>query len=512
LRSFQRSSNRHEKLLQTKRTLGNWNLLLTFVEFHHPSAVTGELSFVLFDGKRWQFISEPSTVTFPFGSSANAQSPGMGTSGNLSFLITDLGSKDLDREKFCIFFGAVKSGPFENRDNLAHRKNHLSSTTVRQTFAVAALDLTTVVNRCFNADPDESMVLTLDEMEERRIFVPLNPLNDDSAEQVLRRVIEGKTASVSDIEAKGDGFWLTLQPLFVSLEELKNTQPHLFSNPPVLVRKMGFPEVIVRDDVRNDLYVSLACGDFTHCTNRSDKNVEVRICLVDELTNTVVQNSIVTVGSSASLSTYYTSTVFYHQDRPRWFETVKIIIPVDIYGNVHIQFTFRHRSSNESKDKGERPFAVSFIRLRQSNGTVIKDGRHDLVVYRLAAKIEESDFSYHTLPATRADLEMSGLSNVSSRSHIQSPTGAFAISPKDCFTINTIVCSTSLTQNVDLLGLLEWETKRVNLKISLESLMKDEGDRAGEEVVKDSRAVTLKKSRVASATFEGALLSSRIRK
>ncbi|KRZ45524.1 Dedicator of cytokinesis protein 1 [Trichinella pseudospiralis] len=479
---FQRHSSRAEKFMQTKRSQSNWNLLLTFVEFHHPYMNNGELSFMLFDGRLWHGISEPAVVVVQQNSSTRF---GVDPAPLQRFIITDLGTKDLDRDKFWIIFLATKTGPFEWKDTLTYRKTHVSSTTVRQTFAVAALDLTELLNQAFCTDANAAgagagaaaFSSTIDEQEERRIFVPLRLLVDDSVEGMLRKIVDNKIGYNSELEAKGDGFWLTLQPVFASLDELKHSQPHLFSNPLTLVRKMGFPEVISRDDVRNDLFVTLVSGDFTHCTGRSDKNIEVKVCLVDELTNSVLPDSVVNVG--VAKETFYTSSVFYHQDRPKWFETIKFSIPVEIYGNVHIRFSFKH-----PKDRNDRPFSVSFIRLKQSNGTVIKDGFHDLVVYRVSSKIEENDFSYHTLPASKADLEMSGMEGTSSKFHIQSPTGGFAISPKDFFSISTTVCSTSLTQNVDLLGLLEWETKRVNLKSSLEALMKDEGDRAGEEIVK----------------------------
>ncbi|KRZ77497.1 Dedicator of cytokinesis protein 1 [Trichinella papuae] len=477
---LQRHSSRAEKFMQTKRSQSNWNLLLTFVEFHHPYMNNGELSFMLFDGRLWHGISEPAVVVVQQNSSTRF---GVDPAPLQRFIITDLGTKDLDRDKFWIIFLATKTGPFEWKDTLTYRKMHVSSTTVRQTFAVAALDLTELLNQAFCTDADAAgagagaaaFSSTIDEQEERRIFVPLRPLVDDSVEGMLRKIVDNKIGYNSELETKGDGFWLTLQPVFASLDELKHSQPHLFSNPLTLVRKMGFPEVISRDDVRNDLFVTLVSGDFTHCTGRSDKNIEVKVCLVDELTNSVLPDSVVNVG--VAKETFYTSSVFYHQDRPKWFETIKFSIPVEIYGNVHIRFSFKH-----PKDRNDRPFSVSFIRLKQSNGTVIKDGFHDLVVYRVSSKIEENDFSYHTLPASKADLEMSGMEGTSSKFHIQSPTGGFAISPKDFFSISTTVCSTSLTQNVDLLGLLEWETKRVNLKSSLEALMKDEGDRAGEEI------------------------------
>lgn len=47
-----------------------------------------------------------------------------------------------------------------------------------------------------------------------------------------------------------------------------------------VARKMGFPEVILPGDVRNDLYLTLIAGEFTKGNKKSDKNVEVivRVC------------------------------------------------------------------------------------------------------------------------------------------------------------------------------------------------------------------------------------------
>lgn len=58
--------------------------------------------------------------------------------------------------------------------------------------------------------------------------------------------------------------------------------------------------------------------------------------------------------------------------------------------------------------------------------------------------------------------------------------GPLSLSSKDNFIIATNVCSTKLTQNVDLLGLLNWSSCNTDLKESLLALMKVDG----EEVVK----------------------------
>lgn len=40
---------------------------------------------------------------------------------------------------------------------------------------------------------------------------------------------------------------------------------------------MGFPEVILPGDVRNDLYLTLISGEFSKGSKSTDKNVEVMV-------------------------------------------------------------------------------------------------------------------------------------------------------------------------------------------------------------------------------------------
>lgn len=41
-------------------------------------------------------------------------------------------------------------------------------------------------------------------------------------------------------------------------------------------------------------------------------------------------------------------------------ETIRIAIPIEDFYSSHLKFTFKHRSSNESKDKNEKPVGFSF--------------------------------------------------------------------------------------------------------------------------------------------------------
>jgi len=91
-------------------------------------------------------------------------------------------------------------------------------------------------------------------------------------------------------------------------------------------------------------------------------------------------------GDSEPLSDF-NSVVYYHEDKPRWYEIVKLAIPIEDFKGSHLKFMFKHRSSNETKDKNEKPFALSFVKLMQDNGTTLRDTLHELLVYKVCGSI-----------------------------------------------------------------------------------------------------------------------------
>lgn len=58
--------------------------------------------------------------------------------------------------------------------------------------------------------------------------------------------------------------------------------------------------------------------------------------------------------------------------------------------------------------------------------------------------------------------------------------GPFTRSPKEAMFINTLLCSTKLTQNVDLLSLLQWKTHPEKISEALSRVLRLDG----EELVK----------------------------
>lgn len=113
---------------------------------------------------------------------------------------------------------------------------------------------------------------------------------------------------------------------------------------------------------------------------------------------------VMTLGGGASRIDEYRSVIYYHEDKPRWCETFKIAVPIEEFKQAHLKFTFKHRSSNEAKDKTEKPFALSYVKLMQRNGTTLQDIQHELLVYKLdQKKYVETDISYLKLPSTRGE-------------------------------------------------------------------------------------------------------------
>ncbi|NWS42419.1 DOCK2 protein, partial [Probosciger aterrimus] len=383
---------------------------------------------------------------------------------NLKVIFTDLGSKDLQRERLFLVCQIIRVGRMDLRESHSCKL----SSGLRRPFGISVMDITDIARGKCESD------------EDKQHFIPVHlaTADNDFLHNMIRKAVEGK-----DINHKGQGFWVSLKVLGGDLSHVRKQHPHLVDRSTVVARKLGYPEVIMPGkrrggtpaglwgDVRNDIYLTLVQGEFDKGSKKTQKNVEVTVCVCDEEGH-VLQNMIYP-GAGVGPASEYRSVVYYQQRHQRWMETVKIAVPIEDVHKTHLRFTFRHRSSSDSKDKSERIFSMAFVKLVRADGTTLHDGEHDLVLYKGDSRKLEDASAYLALPSVWSPSEPRLLSGSSFR--VSSGASGLTVSARDSFQISTVICSTKLTQNVNLLGLLKWRSKPSLLSENLQKLMTVDG-------------------------------------
>uniref|UniRef100_A0A1I8NGF6 Signaling protein n=1 Tax=Musca domestica TaxID=7370 RepID=A0A1I8NGF6_MUSDO len=447
------------------------NILLHVNAFVCKFQEDSDLIFTLFDGESHRPISENYVVKW----SRTGIARDIDQFDNNRVLFTDLSKNDVSISKMYLVCYVVRIGCMEVKENDSKRasitntmltaasKKHsqlsISSSgsfsgteyIMRRPFGVAFKDLTPIINK-----PEDF---------KGNVDMPFILCEKDNMDITLRKLIANKDWGKIDSR-----MCVTVEVLQGDIKQIKEEFPRLLHTNVPIARKMGFPEVILPGDVRNDLYLTLCSGEFARIAKTSEKNVEVTVSVCNEQGHCVP--GVMSIGAGLAPIDEYKSVVYYHDDKPKWLETFKIHVPIDDFKQCHLKFVFKHRSSNEQKDKSEKPFGLSYIKLMQDNGTTITQGQHILAVYKIDHKKLDKNNSnnvYLELPATVNELQGAKPSN-----------GGFTLLPKDQMVIGVNLCSTKLTQSVSLLGLLNWSAHRETLEESLNAL----SNVPGEEVVK----------------------------
>ncbi|XP_070820794.1 dedicator of cytokinesis protein 5 isoform X2 [Chaetodon trifascialis] len=444
-------------------TVHTYSLLMNLKNFVCNIGEDAELLMSLYDPDQSEFISENFLVRW--------DSMGMPKEieklNNLPALFTDLSSSDLMRQRLFLVCQIIRVGSMELKEGKKHTGG------LRRPFGVAVMDVTDVAHGKTD-DEDKQHFIPFQQIametyirQRQLIMSPLIPSRVIGENEPLTAVFN-KVIATREVNHKGQGLFVTLKLLPGDLAQVRKDYPHFVDRSTAIVRKMGFPEIILPGNVRNDIYVTLLQGEFDRGKKKTPKNVEVILSVHDDEGNPM--EKAIFPGAGYDGITEYKSVIYYQVKQPCWNETVKVTIPIEDVCRCHLRVMFRHRSSQDSRDKSEKPFGMAFVRLMRGDGTTLKDGRHELIVYKVDVKKAEDAKVYLTLPATWAEVEEKEKQTGKQFHH----SGAIPVT-KDSFQIATLTCSTKLTQNVDLLGLLNWRSNPEALDQNLQRLMEVEG-------------------------------------
>ncbi|XP_044198867.1 dedicator of cytokinesis protein 4b isoform X6 [Thunnus albacares] len=355
-------------------------------------------------------------------------------------LFVDLGSSDLRKDVYIVVH-IIRIGRMG-----AGEKKNLCSVQYRRPFGCAVVSI---------AD-----LLTADSKDDHLLKV--YACNTESEWYQIHENIIKKANSRYNLSGSNTGLAVALQLLHGDIEQLRREYMVLFTRGVSITRKLGFSDVIMPGEMRNDLYVTLEKGEFEKGGKSVARNVEITIYVLD--IDGQILKSHVAAGSGEPGGDEYHSLVLYHNNSPRWAEQIKLPIPVDMFRGSHVRFEFRHCST---KDKGEKKlFGYSFVPLMQEDGRTLPDGNHELIIHKCEENTNLADCSrYLKLPFSKANLP----------SNNQTLKGT-----KESFWITSFLCSTKLTQNGDMLDLLKWRAHPERINDSLSKLKEIDGS----EIVK----------------------------
>ncbi|XP_027695739.1 dedicator of cytokinesis protein 5 [Vombatus ursinus] len=447
-------------------TMHTYCLYVNFKNFVCNIGEDAELLMALYDPDQSRFISENYLIRW----GSNGMPKEIEKLNNLQAVFTDLSSTDLIRPKISLVCQIVRVGHMELKEGKKH------TCGLRRPFGVAVMDITDIIHGKVDDEekqhfiPFQQIAMETYIRQRQLIMSPLITSHVIGENEPLTSVLN-KVIAAKEVNHKGQGLWVSLKLLPGDLTQVQKDFSHLVDRTTAIARKMGFPEIILPGDVRNDIYVTLIHGEFDKGKKKTPKNVEVTMCVYDE-DGTLLEKAIHPGAGYEGISEYK-SVVYYQVKQPCWYETVKVSIAIEEVTRCHLRFTFRHRSSQESRDKSERAFGVAFVKLMNPDGTTLQDGRHNLVVYKGDNKKMEDAKFYLTLPSTKIEMEDKDFSP-GKNTHLANFTPT-KDSTKDSFQIATLICSTKLTQNVDLLGLLNWRSNSQNIKHNLKKLMEVDG-------------------------------------
>ncbi|XP_058116112.1 dedicator of cytokinesis protein 3 [Anopheles ziemanni] len=439
------AANRATQRKKADKNINSHHLYFCMRDFGHRIGDDAEIFFYLYDGNtnRMRALSERFLVRI----ARDGFSTYVDMSHNCT-IFTDLGTSDLNQDLYLIA-NVMRVGKMLHSESVK-KGDKLTATThaYRRPYGVGVLPLNEI------AQFDTSV-----ESEEKEFSFKIFQCEEKEYHQLHELIIKKASGKFQPINASTQGHYglvVSMKLLHGEISQVKQEQPVLFQGT-AITKKIGFPDVIMPGDVRNDLFLTLERGEFERVGISTAKNIEITALVLDEH-GRIVQECIA-IASGGSLQASYKSMVLYHNNSPAWNETIRMFVPIDKFSKAHVRFEFRSCSTRDKSDP--KLFGFSFARLMEPGGATIADGAHELYVYKCEDFLKVQASVYLRLPCSAGDRQAVG----------DSPS-PYHRSLKEAFYVRTILCSTKLTQNGDLLSLLQWRNRPEGIQDSLQRVLR----------------------------------------
>ncbi|TTC88574.1 Dedicator of cytokinesis protein 3 [Bagarius yarrelli] len=311
-----------------------------------------EVFFSLYDARETKFISERFLVKL--NKSGGPQNPEK--VDRLCTLFMDLSTKDLKKELYIVAH-VIRTGRMLLNDS----KKGPPHVQYRRPYGCAALAMSDVFSSI--TDPKE----------EKDFVLKIYTCNNESEWYQVHENIIRKSSTKYSAPSTNYGLIVSLQLFRGDLDALRRENQTLFNGAVSLTRKLGFPDIILPGDTRNDIYLTLERGDFERGGKSVQKNIEVSVYVLYADGETL--KDCISVGCGEPNVSDHCSFVLYHNNSPRWSESLKLSIPIERFRGSHLRFEFRHCSMDlltllKWKANSERVLDV-LGRLRVINGEEI---------------------------------------------------------------------------------------------------------------------------------------------
>lgn len=138
---------------------------------------------------------------------------------------------------------------------------------------------------------------------------------------------------------------------------------------------IGFNNIIAPPGiVRNDLYLTLSSVELldkkqNKTGGAKSCNLEVEIQVIDD------DDDLLSVEGNC-----WKSLILHHVNSPKFNETIKFSIPIEIFPKAKVRCIFRHCSTKDKTDK--KMFGITWMSLMDFSGTTVRDGQHQIQLYK----------------------------------------------------------------------------------------------------------------------------------